>query len=389
MMKIFVLGNINSGKSLFIEKLKPHLIGYDVFQIDSFRQKYGNYSLDGELLARRKFIEAVNTSKKCIVEFSGLGDIEKEIVRNRYIVFHVNVDKEVCINRLKYKDFSNIPYPKEFDQSIEQTINELDFQISSKFNNLWFDSALLFFNIKSECDVDNIPFNYIHDLESILDVLDGLDCKVISFGGLARKEITQYSDIDLFVISNQDPKDIKNYLQTKYKSITINQYKNKLYFTTSSNILIEIICISSLSEMKLLYSHSNIDSIPSTILKGNINIKDIKSINKVDNYAELKETLEWLQYTLELMEHILSPDDTYKFWLNSSIVSSCIFKIKYIIVNNNFKHFYLPKKTEEYFSRDELKIIFYEYGTDKKQYLISIKSFINNLLKELYNKLKL
>ena len=136
MMKIFVIGNINSGKSLFIEKLKPHLIGYDVFQIDSFRQKYGNYSLDGELLARRKFIEAVNTSKKCIVEFSGLGDIEKEIIRNRYIVFYLDADKEVCINRLKHKDFSSIPYPKEFDQSIEQTINELDFQISSKFNDL-------------------------------------------------------------------------------------------------------------------------------------------------------------------------------------------------------------------------------------------------------------
>ena len=112
-MKIFVIGNINAGKTFYINKIKEVFKGYKVFAIDEYRKQYGDSKIKGELLARKKFISDINKTDDCIVEFSGLGEMVEKINKKNYLVIHINTPKEVCIQRINEQKFNAIPYPLE------------------------------------------------------------------------------------------------------------------------------------------------------------------------------------------------------------------------------------------------------------------------------------
>ena len=48
-MRLFVVGNISSGKSYFIDKIKPLLPNYHILKIDEYRKSYCDGSLEKEI----------------------------------------------------------------------------------------------------------------------------------------------------------------------------------------------------------------------------------------------------------------------------------------------------------------------------------------------------
>lgn len=381
-MKIFIIGNINSGKTYYSKKIRKIFKDYEYISIDDYRKKYGDFTIKGEEKSKEEFIKKINSLEKCIVEFSGLGEMVEKINKDNYIVLYINTKIDVCLERINKEKFSKIPYPKNWNQPIEQTIKDLDFLIQSEaYNKLWFMDSINYFEFCSDEEFDKIPLNYYFVLSNLLETISLMNLTCISFGGLANKTVGNKSDIDLFLICD-DYKKVKTSFEINYPNIKISNYKNKLYFTFNK-IPVEIICIKNISEIQFLYSHSKIDNVKPTILCGKCDEKFIKELNTFNGECELRETIEYLKYTFFLLE-TMDKENDLKFWLNTTIVSFCMYKLKYYLINNDFKDFFLPNKSSKFFTRTEQKIIFYRYGENKTKYLKSIKPIINRLLKS-YN----
>ena len=252
-MKIFVIGNINAGKTFYINKLKNIFSNYEVIAIDDFRKKYGDGTIKNEKLARKKFVQKINNTNDCLVEFSGLGEFVDKINKKNYLVIHVNTNKDVCIQRINDDKFAAIPYPKEWNQPINKTIEDLDYQITSGiYQNLWFENALKTFTINDFSDFNAIHFNYFIALSKVINSLAKFSVKCVSFGGLAKKILNDHSDIDLFLISKKSVEEIKQLLKTNLSIENINRYQNKIYFLMD-NISIEIICCKKLKEISSFF----------------------------------------------------------------------------------------------------------------------------------------
>ena len=104
-MKVFVFGNIASGKSTLVKRLTKHT-GFVSVRIDMFRKKYGDGSREGEWKARDEFLAAIDTGdSNQVIEAMGLGMlgflIKERIkeIRDKIIVIIVNADPEICIKR--------------------------------------------------------------------------------------------------------------------------------------------------------------------------------------------------------------------------------------------------------------------------------------------------
>ena len=108
-MKIFILGNINSGKSYVITKLKNIFPNYQILTIDNYRIKYADGSLEKELETRKLFADDILKYDNAIIEFSGGKTITdlfiNELKVNSFIIIEVYEDVNVCIKRIKDKDF--------------------------------------------------------------------------------------------------------------------------------------------------------------------------------------------------------------------------------------------------------------------------------------------
>mgnify|MGYP003405055827 CR=1 FL=1 len=107
-MKIFVLGNINAGKSYVIERLRRLLPDYSVLQVDEYRKQYCDGSIEKEEWLWSYFANEVLAQEKAIVEFSGGGKIAENIIAGLIpktcIILKIVEDVAVCLNRIKTKD---------------------------------------------------------------------------------------------------------------------------------------------------------------------------------------------------------------------------------------------------------------------------------------------
>ena len=204
-MRILVCGNINSGKSYLIDKLKTMLPKYDIAQIDAYRNQYGDGTIEKELLARTKFVEAVTRNDNIIVELSGMGPLARQLQEaippKTFIILYVDTDAEICVRRLKDKDFSRIPYPvyqEEMSDTIRRIGKEL---INGELHQLWLSKALQIIRIISIDELTNLPFSHYEKLCDILKLLiPNTDVKeIVAFGSLGRNELSKLSDIDLSI----------------------------------------------------------------------------------------------------------------------------------------------------------------------------------------------
>ena len=159
-MKIFVCGNINSGKSHWISMLSNLYPDFRIIQIDEWRKRYSDGTMEGELVAWRKFIDDILSTENAFVEFCSTGQpaesLAKKIVAKSFVVLYVKECVEICLDRLASKPFSFIPYPTS-DEKIEDLIIRIDKRLkANKLYALWEDKALSILEIDKKSVVADI-----------------------------------------------------------------------------------------------------------------------------------------------------------------------------------------------------------------------------------------
>lgn len=103
-MRIFILGNINSGKSYRVNQLSK-IYNKNIYQIDEYRKKYSDGTIESEELCKKKFVDDVIRDENCIVEFSGGGsvaiDFFNKLPLKSIVILHVKEELDICIKRLQ------------------------------------------------------------------------------------------------------------------------------------------------------------------------------------------------------------------------------------------------------------------------------------------------
>ena len=253
-MRIFVVGNINSGKSYIVSKLKKKYSSYKVLSIDEFRKNYSDGSIDKEICTRNLFSEEILKSNDAIIEFSGGNTITSlfinELRLNSIIIIEVQEKLDICIDRIKNKDFSKIPYPV-YSEKLEETIKRLDNEFKNDCIKLNFKNRILsHYKINSSLDINELPLDqYAYTINLTDKLLNKYDC-LFAFGSLGRREVQKYSGVDLFIKTENSIDEVLKEIKDIYPSSEIIIQKNQLAIYIN-NILIELNIIKDLKEAQL------------------------------------------------------------------------------------------------------------------------------------------
>jgi len=322
-MKILVCGNINSGKSYLVEKLKKIFSHYAVAQIDAFREIYGDGTIEKELIARNEFIQRVKQEENIIVELSGMGplgeQLEATLPAKTFIIIHIDTDSQTCIERLKDKDFSLIPYPT-YAEKLVDTIERIgkEFQ-NGEFYNLWVEKALQIIKVKNIDEIDSIPLRHYEKLEQIIQkLMSAAEVKeIVAYGSLGRNELTKLSDIDLAITTSLSLGQVIELIK-KVPDITfIDTIENKIVIRFAE-VLIELVVVQNQKESLWYYVNSMIRTALPTVIKGDKSLVN-KLQKSIDNFSFEKDeiisqTIKRLVFFVQSLPNIAIKGDDYKFF---------------------------------------------------------------------------
>jgi adenylate kinase family enzyme len=138
-MKIFIIGNIASGKT-FLAKLLAKKIGYTVLSIDNFRIKFNNFgTLEGEKLAWDLFTKTVATTDQCIVETTGCSKYYEALLAQNPSKFIIKIKRRhgQCVHAFLHRETPEIPMPYDFD--IVKSVVRNDHLLASKECDIIYD----------------------------------------------------------------------------------------------------------------------------------------------------------------------------------------------------------------------------------------------------------
>jgi adenylate kinase family enzyme len=93
-MKIVVLGPSGSGKSTLLKKLYTSLTPNQVLKIDNFRQRFSDGTYQGEMLAKKKFVDAIIPSVLQFIESTGNGITGRMLVEK---LRELEGEKIICV----------------------------------------------------------------------------------------------------------------------------------------------------------------------------------------------------------------------------------------------------------------------------------------------------
>jgi predicted nucleotidyltransferase len=320
-MKIFVVGNINSGKSYVVSKLKTIFPDYQILAIDEYRLNYSNGTLDSELKTRNLFASDILKPNNAIIEFSGGSTITNlfidELKLNSFIIIEVTEDVNVCLKRIKDKDFSKVPYPA-FEESLENTIIRLDQEFKDDIIKTNFkDKFLHYFKISSKDELNLLPLKQYAEALKISNHLQNGYKAIISYGTLGRHEMNQNSDLDIFLYTDKS-------IDTVYKDLLLIYQNYKFLFLNNQiaiyyeDQLIELSVISNLEDIQLYFVKSEIKNIKKTILLGydqyHEQIENIVKNYKENFIDEFKYTMHRLEYFNLSLERLIKKNDDYKYF---------------------------------------------------------------------------
>ena len=119
-MKVLLFGNVGSGKTTLIDKLKERF-SFEAIIIDEYRRKYGNRTKEGELLAKEFFLQSIKPNKNQFIECIGVGQLADDLygllscTNEKIICLTVITPKEVCKSRLKSRVW-DIPFPEPVEK---------------------------------------------------------------------------------------------------------------------------------------------------------------------------------------------------------------------------------------------------------------------------------
>lgn len=387
-MKVFVVGNINSGKTFYSKKIQEFLPNYEYLAIDNYRIEHGDGTYEGELKTRDIFANDILVKDNIIVEYTGGKTITDlfidKLKQHSFIVIEVKEDLEVCLKRLRNKNFSKIPYPK-FEQTIEETIKKINHQIDmGMINDNFKDKFMRKFIISNMDELNEVPFTSYDFYFNISEYLSKRFDSIFTYGSLGRGELKRSSDLDFYVISEEEVSLILNDLKEEYKSFKIIKNLNQIVLI-NNDLLVEVTIIKNIEEARRNYSMSEISDIKRTIVKSDGSLfeilNDIVKEYKPSIDLYLQNSTERLVYYQSKIRWIIAKNDLYKFNFFNNIIIHEYIKIKYLL-NKEFKYLFLPSKALNYLSEEELDKLTFNYGDDPINHCNNIDSVINSLVNQ-------
>ena len=144
-MKILLFGNVGCGKSTMSNEILNTDNQFRLLNIDEFRRRFGDGSMEKEKLAKKIFVDEIDASNSNqIIECSGLGDTVEMVFEklsksnDTKIVFLLLADSAICIQRLTNRIW-DIPYPDKtsiVNKLIEkqELIYQTDFLVTKWLN---------------------------------------------------------------------------------------------------------------------------------------------------------------------------------------------------------------------------------------------------------------
>ncbi|MDY0277827.1 MAG: hypothetical protein RBQ97_07060 [Acholeplasma sp.] len=384
-MRVFIVGNINAGKSYFAEKLKTVLTNYKYLSIDSYRINYGDGSVEKEIECRKLFAEDILEFNDSIIEFSGGETITSLFInrlrKNSFIIFEVKEDVKVCLSRLTEKDFAKIPYPK-YEEKIEDTILRLDEEFKNDVLKINFNNSYLArYEVSSGYDISKLPLKQYENTIRIADKFDGLCKCLIAYGSLGRNELEAYSDVDLFMVSDIDFQDILSEIRCLFNNSEIIVQRNQIDIFDDDQ-LIELTVVNSIEEILLYYVKSEIKDISKTILisKGDCEEKLTSMVTnyKYDFLSEFDYTLSRLQYYSNSLKRIIKKNDLYKYYFHSNIVIHEYIKLKYYMLNKR-EFSYLPKYAFNFINIEEFTILTFSVEKEMSEHQNKVAKLVDKI----------
>lgn len=382
-MRLFVLGNISSGKSYFIEKLIKLLPDYKILRIDDYRIHNCDGSLESEIQMWNDFPNEVIKYNDVIVEMSGGGQVAQTMVslldNNSFLVIKINTSIELCIERNKNKDFSKIPYPKQFSININDIIKKIGANINSgAIEKLW-SKAIKIYDLPSDYDVLNLPLYQYHELFKLDRILKKIKGSLFTFGSIGRGNMKLTSDVDTYFLTNLPFEKIGEILKENFNEV---RFMANEFVIRYNGILIEMNYIQDINDAALFYNRSLIANPYKTILQDDFNIIDkllVFAKEKIDIEKEIKFTIERLNYYVESLSTLIKKQDDYKYYFHNNIIVHEYVKLK-AFLKNVFDFSYLPLQAKQYLTDEEWANILYSFGDDQKLHYTIVRKMADDII---------
>jgi predicted nucleotidyltransferase len=344
--------------------------------------RYAYGSLESELTTRFKFAEDIIKHQTAIIEFSGGESITSLFIdhlrKNSVVVLEIKEEVKICIDKVKSKDFSQIPYPK-FNEKIEDTIIRLDQEFHAGLVDHNFkDKILKKYVLKSSDDLSELPLSHYELAIKVADSFEN-ECEgLIAFGSLARDELFKTSDIDLFMLTSNEINIIYKKLQDIFPDSEIIIQKNQFAIYVN-DVLVEINIVDKISKIDLFYTKSLVKNPAKSILCGNGHIKDyLEKLIKteIDTFCEdFLYTMSRLKYYMKSLKRIINKNDIYKYYFHSNIVLHEYVKLKYYMTGKR-DFSYLPKDAFSLLNEIEWKSLMFNPADNPYEHEVIVNQLV-------------
>ncbi len=371
-MDLFVLGNINSGKSTFINQLDVDL---DVLAIDAHRRTFSDGTIEGEEKTIKRFAEDICKLHSKIIEFSGVGSVTKLLMQQGYnntcIVVWIDTEQDICIKRIdeKQEEFDKTPYPyKEFD--LEGVIKSVQENLETNLVELWEGVSKFVFKSSNCVDALETVKRLLLVAKILDDINEELYDVLIIKGSIPTLTANRHSDIDLLAISDNFEE-----LYSELKQFGAKKVRDKIYFYLEK-IFVEIEVKKTFEDV--LRSHLAYNGITTfnqhqrrfIELKNDL---DIHLAEKDIYCADEQFLMEETDYFISSLHSVVY--DQYKYQFHCFIISHNLIRLL-MIKKIGQDHNYLPKNVYEVLDENMLcELLDYRVRDTRSQIEIYKKIF--------------
>lgn len=377
-MKFFVIGNINSGKSLYVEKLRQ-LTNFETITIDNFREKYGSFNKNKEKKVYKKFIQKIIKTPECIVEFSGneswIDKLLKKLSPAYTYVIYVKTDQQDCLDTLIPEKYNEIPYYHFNEQSLVSAINKYhEDEKQGYIYQTWFDYSNLIFPVESINDFDNLPLNKFVALNYLLNKLKDMYIdSAFLVGSLANGQFNRYSDINIIIESPIDPIIIRNLLISDEKIDAIQKRKN-IVSLLIDNTLFDLIVIKNVKEAHEYIYRSQIKAFNKILLINNPGTTKLQKLATTNLYDEAELMIDLIgetDYLSSNLSRLATAGDKYKFYLVAMKLLQNLVRLNALLDKKNDFNF-LPDQALKYINNPK---IVYTLNLSMTHFIIDVNTY--------------